>query len=127
MSWGSFEDILDQQNVALNWKLTTFRILIDNYFFLTESEIEGSLVSSSTSSSSSSSTSSSEDSKASSVTLVSPLLHNGVCRRKNSNCRITRNQAAQRKQIGKIWVVFLWTANNTSVCVYIYLNKSKCN
>ncbi|KAM9627861.1 bromodomain and WD repeat-containing protein 1 isoform 2-T3 [Morphnus guianensis] len=67
-----------------------------------ESEIEGSLVSSSTSSSSSSSTSSSEDSKESSVTLVSPLLHNGVCRRKNSNCRITRNQAAQRKQIGTL-------------------------
>ncbi|XP_056184764.1 bromodomain and WD repeat-containing protein 1 isoform X2 [Falco biarmicus] len=64
-----------------------------------ESEIEGSLVSSSTSSSSSS-TSSSEDSKESSVALVSPPLHNGVCRRKISNCRITRNRAAQRKQIG---------------------------
>ncbi|KAM6099744.1 bromodomain and WD repeat-containing protein 1 isoform 1-T1 [Theristicus caerulescens] len=67
-----------------------------------ESEIEGSLVSSSTSSSSSSSTSSSEDSKESSVALVSPPLHNGVCRRKNSNRRITRNRAAQRKQIGTL-------------------------
>ncbi|KAM6438760.1 bromodomain and WD repeat-containing protein 1 [Rhynochetos jubatus] len=63
-----------------------------------ESEIEGSLVSSSTSSSSS--VSSSEDSKESSLALVSPPLHNGVCRRKNNNCRITRNRAAQRKQIG---------------------------
>ncbi|KFQ84018.1 Bromodomain and WD repeat-containing protein 1, partial [Phoenicopterus ruber ruber] len=67
-----------------------------------ESEIEGSLVSSSTSSSSSSSTSSSEDSKESSAALVSPPLHNGVCRRKNSNRRITRNRAAQRKQIGTL-------------------------
>lgn len=67
-----------------------------------ESEIEGSLVSLCTSSSSSSSTSSSEDSKESSVALVSPPLHNGVCRRKNSNRRITRNRAAQRKQTGKI-------------------------
>ncbi|XP_061856970.1 bromodomain and WD repeat-containing protein 1 isoform X1 [Colius striatus] len=64
-----------------------------------ESELEGSLVSSSSSSSSSSSTSSSEDSKESSMTLVSPPLHNGVCRRKNSNRRITRNRAAQRKQM----------------------------
>ncbi|XP_014793686.1 PREDICTED: bromodomain and WD repeat-containing protein 1 [Calidris pugnax] len=62
-----------------------------------ESEIEGSLVSSPTSSSSS--TSSSEDSKESSAALMSPPLLNGVCRRKNSNCRITRNRAAQRKQI----------------------------
>ncbi|NXT80030.1 BRWD1 protein, partial [Zapornia atra] len=67
-----------------------------------DSEIEGSLVSSSTSSSSSSSASSSEDSKESSVAVVSPPLHNGVCRRKNSNCRITRNRAAQRKQIGAL-------------------------
>ncbi|NXX11645.1 BRWD1 protein, partial [Podargus strigoides] len=63
-----------------------------------ESEIEGSLVSSSTSSS----TSSSEDSKESSVALVSPPLHNGVCRRKNRSRRITRNRAAQRKQIGTL-------------------------
>ncbi|KAM4682406.1 bromodomain and WD repeat-containing protein 1 isoform 3-T4 [Amazona ochrocephala] len=63
-----------------------------------ESEIEGSLASSSTSSSASSS----EDSKESSTPLVSPPLHNGVCRRKNSNCRITRNQAAQRKQTGAV-------------------------
>ncbi|XP_057284697.1 bromodomain and WD repeat-containing protein 1 isoform X2 [Pezoporus wallicus] len=61
-----------------------------------ESEIEGSLASSSTSSS----TSSSEDGKDSSTALVSPPLHNGVCRRKNSNRRITRNRAAQRKQTG---------------------------
>uniref|UniRef100_A0A8C6JB70 Bromodomain and WD repeat-containing protein 1 n=1 Tax=Melopsittacus undulatus TaxID=13146 RepID=A0A8C6JB70_MELUD len=61
------------------------------------SEIEGSLASSSTSSS----TSSSEDSKESSTALVSPPLHNGICRRKNSNRRITRNRAAQRKQTGK--------------------------
>uniref|UniRef100_A0A8C6JB39 Uncharacterized protein n=1 Tax=Melopsittacus undulatus TaxID=13146 RepID=A0A8C6JB39_MELUD len=61
-----------------------------------ESEIEGSLASSSTSSS----TSSSEDSKESSTALVSPPLHNGICRRKNSNRRITRNRAAQRKQTG---------------------------
>ncbi|XP_009946492.1 PREDICTED: bromodomain and WD repeat-containing protein 1, partial [Leptosomus discolor] len=67
-----------------------------------ESEIEGSLVSSSTSSSSSSSTSSSEDSKESSVPLMSPPLHNGVCRRKNGNRRITRNRAAQRKQTGTL-------------------------
>uniref|UniRef100_A0A8B9DQR8 Bromodomain and WD repeat domain containing 1 n=1 Tax=Anser cygnoides TaxID=8845 RepID=A0A8B9DQR8_ANSCY len=66
------------------------------------SEIEGSLASSSTSSSSSSSTSSSEESKESSVALVSPPLHNGVCRRKNINCRITRNRAAQRKQTGTL-------------------------
>ncbi|XP_025934951.1 bromodomain and WD repeat-containing protein 1 isoform X6 [Apteryx rowi] len=65
-----------------------------------ESEIEGSLVSSS--SSSSSPTSSSEDSKESSVTLVSPPLHNGISRRKNNNFRITRNRAAQRKQIGTL-------------------------
>ncbi|NWW49947.1 BRWD1 protein, partial [Pedionomus torquatus] len=65
-----------------------------------ESEIEGSLVSSPTSSSSS--TSSSEDSKESSVVLMSPPLVNGVCRRKNSNCRITRNRAAQRKQTGTL-------------------------
>ncbi|XP_071609087.1 bromodomain and WD repeat-containing protein 1 [Heliangelus exortis] len=63
-----------------------------------ESETEVSLVSSS----SSSSTSSSEDSKEGSATLLSPLLHNGVCRRTNSNQRITRNQAAQRKQIGTL-------------------------
>uniref|UniRef100_A0A8C3K3Z1 Bromodomain and WD repeat-containing protein 1 n=1 Tax=Calidris pygmaea TaxID=425635 RepID=A0A8C3K3Z1_9CHAR len=79
-----------------------FKILKDFFFFLTESEIEGSLVSSPTSSSSSSSTSSSEDSKESSVALMSPPLLNGVCRRKNSNCRITRNRAAQRKQIGTL-------------------------
>uniref|UniRef100_A0A8B9G1D0 Bromodomain and WD repeat-containing protein 1 n=1 Tax=Amazona collaria TaxID=241587 RepID=A0A8B9G1D0_9PSIT len=63
-----------------------------------ESEIEGSLASSSTTSSASSS----EDSKESSTALVSPPLHNGVCRRKNSNCRITRNRAAQRKQTGAV-------------------------
>uniref|UniRef100_A0A8B9IZA6 Bromodomain and WD repeat-containing protein 1 n=1 Tax=Amazona collaria TaxID=241587 RepID=A0A8B9IZA6_9PSIT len=62
------------------------------------SEIEGSLASSSTTSSASSS----EDSKESSTALVSPPLHNGVCRRKNSNCRITRNRAAQRKQTGAV-------------------------
>ncbi|KAM9205777.1 bromodomain and WD repeat-containing protein 1 [Mergus octosetaceus] len=67
-----------------------------------ESEIEGSLASSSTSSSSSSSSSSSEESKESSVALVSPPLHNGVCRRKSINCRITRNRAAQRKQTGTL-------------------------
>ncbi|XP_069727629.1 bromodomain and WD repeat-containing protein 1 [Phaenicophaeus curvirostris] len=64
-----------------------------------ESEMEGSLVPSSASSSSS--TSSSEDSKESSVALVSPPLHNGVRRRRNSNRRVTRNQA-QRKQIGTL-------------------------
>ncbi|XP_010216912.1 PREDICTED: bromodomain and WD repeat-containing protein 1-like [Tinamus guttatus] len=62
-----------------------------------ESEIEGSLVSSS-----SSSTSSSEDSKESAATLVSPPLQNGISRRKNNNFRITRNRAAQRKQIGTL-------------------------
>ncbi|XP_010188294.1 PREDICTED: bromodomain and WD repeat-containing protein 1 [Mesitornis unicolor] len=61
-----------------------------------ESEIEDSLVSSSTSSSASSS---SEDSRESSVALISPPLHNGVCKRKTSNRRITRNQAARKKQI----------------------------
>ncbi|XP_064008608.1 bromodomain and WD repeat-containing protein 1 [Pogoniulus pusillus] len=61
-----------------------------------ESEIEAPLVSSSTS------TSSSEDSKEGSMALVSPPLHNGVCRRKNSNRRITRNRAAQRKQTGTL-------------------------
>ncbi|NXC33513.1 BRWD1 protein, partial [Campylorhamphus procurvoides] len=65
-----------------------------------ESEIEGSVVSSS--SSSSSSTSSSEDSKECSGALVSPPLPNGVCRRKSSNRRITRNRAAQRKQTGTL-------------------------
>ncbi|XP_071422882.1 bromodomain and WD repeat-containing protein 1 [Pithys albifrons albifrons] len=65
-----------------------------------ESEIEGSVVSSSSSSSSSSSTSSSEDSKECSGALVSPPLHNGVCRRKRSSRRMTRNRAAQRKQTG---------------------------
>ncbi|KFO84460.1 Bromodomain and WD repeat-containing protein 1, partial [Buceros rhinoceros silvestris] len=65
-----------------------------------ESEIEDSLVSSSTSSSSSAS--SSEDSKETSEVLVSPPLQNGVCRRKNSNCRITRNRASQRKQTGTL-------------------------
>ncbi|NXC59960.1 BRWD1 protein, partial [Aleadryas rufinucha] len=66
-----------------------------------ESEIEGSGVSSSTSSSSSSSSSSSEDSKGCSGAVVSPPLHNGVCRR-NSNRRVTRNRAAQRKQTGTL-------------------------
>ncbi|KAJ7427552.1 bromodomain and WD repeat-containing protein 1-like protein [Willisornis vidua] len=67
-----------------------------------ESEIEGSVVSSSSSSSSSSSTSSSEDSKECSGALVSPPLHNGVCRRKRSSRRMTRNRAAQRKQTGTV-------------------------
>ncbi|NP_001366043.2 bromodomain and WD repeat-containing protein 1 [Gallus gallus] len=65
-----------------------------------ESEVEGSLASSTPSSSSTEE--SSEESKESSVALVSPPLHNGICRRKNINCRITRNQAAQRKQIGTL-------------------------
>ncbi|XP_025908808.1 bromodomain and WD repeat-containing protein 1 [Nothoprocta perdicaria] len=63
-----------------------------------ESEIEGSLGSSS----SSSSTSSSEDSKESAPALISPPQQNGLSRRKNNNFRITRNRAAQRKQIGTI-------------------------
>nr|XP_030139934.3 bromodomain and WD repeat-containing protein 1 [Taeniopygia guttata] len=67
-----------------------------------ESEIEGSGVSSSTSSSSSSSSSSSEDSKGCSGAPVSSSpLHNGVCRRKSSR-RLTRNRAAQRKQTGTL-------------------------
>ncbi|XP_032534046.1 bromodomain and WD repeat-containing protein 1 [Chiroxiphia lanceolata] len=66
------------------------------------SESEGSVVSLSTSSSSSSSTSSSEDSKECSGAVVSPPLHNGVCRRKGSSRRITRNRAAQRKQTGTV-------------------------
>uniref|UniRef100_A0A8C3TV18 Bromodomain and WD repeat domain containing 1 n=1 Tax=Catharus ustulatus TaxID=91951 RepID=A0A8C3TV18_CATUS len=76
-------------------------ILTTNCFiFATESEIEGSGVSSSTSSSSSSS-SSSEDSKGCSGAPVSSPLHNGVCRR-NSGRRLTRNRAAQRKQTGTV-------------------------
>lgn len=76
---------------------------MEDLIFLAESEVEGSLASST--SSSSSTEESSEESKESSVALVSPPLHNGICRRKNINCRITRNQAAQRKQIGEIGVV----------------------
>lgn len=98
--WGKFWRFQDQQNVTLNWK--PFRILTANCFcVLTESEIEGSGVSSSTSSSSSSSSSSSEDSKGCSGAPVSSPLHNGVCRR-NSSRRLTRNRAAQRKQTGKV-------------------------
>uniref|UniRef100_A0A8C3TBP3 Bromodomain and WD repeat domain containing 1 n=1 Tax=Chelydra serpentina TaxID=8475 RepID=A0A8C3TBP3_CHESE len=68
-----------------------------------ESEIEGSSASSSASSSgSSSSSSSSEESKESSMALASPVLHNGISRAKNSSFRVTRNRAAQRKQMGSV-------------------------
>ncbi|XP_043363165.1 bromodomain and WD repeat-containing protein 1 isoform X2 [Dermochelys coriacea] len=68
-----------------------------------ESEIEGSSASSSASSSgSSSSSSSSEESKESSMALASPVLHNGISRAKNSCFRVTRNRAAQRKQMGSV-------------------------
>uniref|UniRef100_A0A674KA50 Bromo domain-containing protein n=1 Tax=Terrapene triunguis TaxID=2587831 RepID=A0A674KA50_9SAUR len=55
---------------------------------------------SSSGSSSSSSSSSSEESKESSMALASPVLHNGISRAKNSSFRVTRNRAAQRKQMG---------------------------
>nr|XP_048722497.1 bromodomain and WD repeat-containing protein 1 isoform X1 [Caretta caretta] len=69
-----------------------------------ESEIEGSSASFSASSSgsSSSSSSSSEESKESSMALASPVLHNGISRAKNSSFRVTRNRAAQRKQMGSV-------------------------
>uniref|UniRef100_A0A674KA90 Bromo domain-containing protein n=1 Tax=Terrapene triunguis TaxID=2587831 RepID=A0A674KA90_9SAUR len=82
----------------------TLRILNSFFFvFKPESEIEGSSASSSASSSgssSSSSSSSSEESKESSMALASPVLHNGISRAKNSSFRVTRNRAAQRKQMG---------------------------
>uniref|UniRef100_A0A8C0J5F6 Bromodomain and WD repeat domain containing 1 n=1 Tax=Chelonoidis abingdonii TaxID=106734 RepID=A0A8C0J5F6_CHEAB len=57
---------------------------------------------SSSGSSSSSSSSSSEESKESSMALASPVLHNGISRAKNSSFRVTRNRAAQRKQMGSV-------------------------
>ncbi|XP_067401337.1 bromodomain and WD repeat-containing protein 1-like [Emydura macquarii macquarii] len=68
------------------------------------SEIEGASASSSSSSSgsSSSSSSSSEESKESSMALTSPVLHNGISRANSSSFRVTRNRAAQRKQMGSV-------------------------
>ncbi|XP_059576728.1 LOW QUALITY PROTEIN: bromodomain and WD repeat-containing protein 1 [Alligator mississippiensis] len=60
-----------------------------------ESEVEGTLASSS-----SSSTNSSEESKESSMAFASPLLQNGISKTKSRNFRVTRNRAAQRKKMG---------------------------
>uniref|UniRef100_A0A8C4VKM5 Bromodomain and WD repeat domain containing 1 n=1 Tax=Gopherus evgoodei TaxID=1825980 RepID=A0A8C4VKM5_9SAUR len=58
--------------------------------------------SASSSGSSSSSSSSSEESKESCMALASPVLHNGISGAKNSSFRVTRNRAAQRKQMGSV-------------------------
>ncbi|XP_019384493.1 PREDICTED: bromodomain and WD repeat-containing protein 1 isoform X3 [Crocodylus porosus] len=60
-----------------------------------ESEVEGTLASSS-----SSSTNSSEESKESSMAFASPLLQNGISKTKSRSFRVTRNRAAQRKKMG---------------------------
>ncbi|XP_048348579.1 bromodomain and WD repeat-containing protein 1 isoform X2 [Sphaerodactylus townsendi] len=58
---------------------------------LSESELEHSIATSSSSSS--------EESKESSAELSSPMLHNGISGKKNSNFRVTRNRVYRQKQM----------------------------